>query len=182
LTIQLRRANILSYRSGKSTILKLISRLYDCTEGAILIDGCDIKDFRMSDLRRAMSGLFSLSALQSARKLCNDAPPVLFQDFSIWPLSIEENIGIGDPTNAHDGDKIKEAARLGGAHDMVARLPDGFDTFLDRPVRDYYSALPQGTKTVFGREVNHARMRGVAGLSSTTSTNLSGGQMQRIAL
>lgn len=62
------------------------------------------------------------------------------------------------------------------------RLPEGYGTYLDRPVRDYYTALPEGTKTIFGREVDYGRIRGMGGMSSTTSINLSGGQLQRIAL
>lgn len=54
--------------SGKSTILKLIARLYDPSEGKILIDGIDVKTLRLADLRRAIS--------------------VLFQDYTLFPLSV----------------------------------------------------------------------------------------------
>ena len=54
--------------SGKSTILKLIARLYDPTEGTILINGQDIKSLRMEDLRRAMA--------------------ILFQDYTLFPLTV----------------------------------------------------------------------------------------------
>ena len=54
--------------SGKSTILKLVTRLYDPTEGTILIDGQDIKTLRLEDLRRAMA--------------------ILFQDFTLFPLTV----------------------------------------------------------------------------------------------
>ena len=54
--------------SGKSTILKLLARIYDITEGTILIDGRDIKMFRLADLRRAMA--------------------ILFQDFTLFPLTV----------------------------------------------------------------------------------------------
>ncbi|TFK76612.1 P-loop containing nucleoside triphosphate hydrolase protein [Pluteus cervinus] len=147
--------------SGKSTILKLIARLYDPTEGQILIDDQDISILRLEDLRRAMA--------------------VLFQDFTHFPLSIGDNIGLGDPQHAADEDKIREAARLGGAEEFVDRLPDGFDTYVERPVKDFYSALPEGTSTLFGRPVDHGRLRRMGGMSSR-STGLSGGQMQRIAL
>jgi ABC-type multidrug transport system fused ATPase/permease subunit len=54
--------------SGKSTILKLMARLYDPTEGTILIDGRDIKSLRMEDFRRAMA--------------------ILFQDYTLFPLTV----------------------------------------------------------------------------------------------
>ena len=54
--------------SGKSTILKLMARLYDPTEGTILIDGRDIKTLRMEDFRRAMA--------------------ILFQDYTLFPLTV----------------------------------------------------------------------------------------------
>jgi ABC-type protease/lipase transport system fused ATPase/permease subunit len=75
---------------------------------------------------------------------------------------------------------IEEAARLGGAEDVIKKLPEGFDTYLTRPVQDQYSSLPEGTVTLFGREVNYSEVRGAMGEKSSTS--LSGGQMQRIAL
>ncbi|KAF8151968.1 P-loop containing nucleoside triphosphate hydrolase protein [Mycena galopus ATCC 62051] len=133
--------------SGKSTILKLIARLYDPTEGHIFVNDQDIRTLKLEDLRRATS--------------------VLFQDYTYFPLSIRDNIGLGDPNNAGDDEKIREAATLGGATEFIERLDDGFDTYLDRPVDDIYSSLPQGTKTLFGRPVEYS---------------LSGGQMQRIAL
>ncbi|KAK7064847.1 ABC transporter related protein [Favolaschia claudopus] len=147
--------------SGKSTILKLIARLYDPTEGQIFIDNQDIRTLKLADLRRATS--------------------VLFQDYTYFPLSIKDNIALGDPDTAHDDSKIREAATLGGATDFIERLDDGFDTYLTRPVDDVYSSLPQGTKTLFGRSVQYGGLRGAAGMASHAQ-GLSGGQMQRIAL
>ncbi|KAJ6569472.1 P-loop containing nucleoside triphosphate hydrolase protein [Mycena capillaripes] len=147
--------------SGKSTILKLIARLYDPTEGQILVNDQDIRTLKLADLRRATS--------------------VLFQDYTHFPLSIRDNIALGDPNNAHDDAKIREAATLGGATEFIERLDEGFDTYLDRPVGDVYSSLPQGTKTLFGRSVEYGSIRG-AGKMSSHSKGLSGGQMQRIAL
>ncbi|KAF7340233.1 ABC transporter related protein [Mycena venus] len=147
--------------SGKSTILKLIARLYDPTEGHIFVNDQDIRTLKLADLRRATS--------------------VLFQDYTYFPLSIRDNIALGDPDNAHDDEKIREAATLGGATEFIERLDEGFDTYLDRPVEDIYSSLPQGTKTLFGRSVEYSSIRG-AGNMSSHSKGLSGGQMQRIAL
>ncbi|KAJ8595027.1 P-loop containing nucleoside triphosphate hydrolase protein [Rhizopogon salebrosus TDB-379] len=148
--------------SGKSTILKLVSRIYDPTEGTILIDNRDIKTLRLAHLRAAMS--------------------TLFQDYTHFPLSISDNIALGNPALAHDADKVREAARLGGAEAFVDKLSEGFNTYLDRPVRDYYSDLPEGTTTLFGRPVDFSRVRRAGGLRSSQISSLSGGQMQRLAV
>ncbi|KAH8996475.1 HlyB/MsbA family ABC transporter [Lactarius hatsudake] len=146
--------------SGKSTILKLVARIYDPTEGTILIDGHDIKTLRLADVRRTLA--------------------ILFQDYTHFPLSVRENIALGDPSRAHDDAAVEEAARLGGASELIARLPDGFDTYLERPVRDIYSGIPDGTTTLFGRKVDHGRLRGF--IDAPTDHGLSGGQMQRLAV
>ncbi|KAF8446437.1 P-loop containing nucleoside triphosphate hydrolase protein [Boletus edulis BED1] len=148
--------------SGKSTILKLISRIYDPTEGTIFINDKDIKTLKLADLRRAVS--------------------ILFQDYTHFPLSIKENIALGNPNLAPDDDKIREATRLGGAEEFIDKLPEGFDTYLDRPVRDYYSGLPEGTAMLFGRKVNYNRVRGAGAMRATDKSTLSGGQMQRLAV
>lgn len=144
-----------------------------------MIDGRDIQSLNIQDLRRAIS--------------------VLFQDYTHFPLSvslkisllrfhthsmkqIKENIGIGDPKRAKDENKIREAARLGGAGDFIDQLPNKFDTYLHRPVQDVYSDLPEGTKMLFGRPVDFSAIRGAAYMESTTHTSLSGGQLQRLAL
>nr|GAT45585.1 ABC transporter related protein [Mycena chlorophos] len=157
--------------SGKSTILKLIARLYDPMSGEILINGQDIRTLKLADLRRATS--------------------VLFQDYTHFPLSIKDNIALGDPAAfaALSGDqqhseidaRVHAAARLGGAETFIERLDEGYDTYLERPVEDAYSALPQGTKTLFGRSVEYRGLRSAGGMT-THAINLSGGQMQRIAL
>ncbi|EJF60391.1 hypothetical protein DICSQDRAFT_162011 [Dichomitus squalens LYAD-421 SS1] len=148
--------------SGKSTILKLIARLYDPVEGQILVGGHDIRTLRLHDLRQAIS--------------------VLFQDFTHFPLSIRDNIAVGDPSAATDEDHIRLAARLGGVEEFIEKLPEGFDTYLDRPVRDYHAGLPEGTKTLFGRNVDYSAIRNAGGLKSSSTSALSGGQMQRLAV
>jgi len=96
---------------------------------------------------------------------------------------IGDNIALGSPQSAHDSDKVREAARLGGAEGFVDRLPEGFDSYLDRPVRDYYSGIPDGTKSLFGKPVNFGAVgRAMGGMGSTDSVHLSGGQMQRLAV
>lgn len=76
---------------------------------------------------------------------------------------------------------MEQAAKLGGAYDFITRLPEGFNTYLERPVTDRYSAMPEGTKTLFGREVNLNGVRSAAGMKSS-SNELSGGQRQRLAV
>jgi len=97
---------------------------------------------------------------------------------------VKQNIALGDPSSAFDEDKIIEAAKLGGAHDFITRLPESYDTHLQRPVSDVYCGLPEGTKSLFGREVKYSGLRGrvhAAG-RGPEELGLSGGQMQRIAL
>ena len=77
---------------------------------------------------------------------------------------------------------MRLAAHLAGAEEMVDKLPDGFDTFLERPVEDEYSTAAEGTKTLMGRVVNYDSLREAAGIKKWTSSKLSGGQMQRLAV
>lgn len=144
--------------SGKSTILKLIARVYDPTEGEILIDGKDIRTLRLRDLRETLA--------------------VMFQDHTLFPLSIKDNIGYGDPANAWDVDAVEAAARLAGI-DFEHKFTNGLDTYINHPVRDHYSELPEGTQSLFGREISFKTLK--AGMSSRDIA-LSGGQTQKIAV
>ncbi|KAI0716184.1 HlyB/MsbA family ABC transporter [Cerioporus squamosus] len=148
--------------AGKSTILKLIVRLYDPQEGQILIDGHDIRTLKLSDLRQAIS--------------------VLFQDYTHFPLSIRDNIALGDPTGNKDDGRVRLAARLGGAESLIDKLPDGFDTFLEKPSVDQLCGPPEGFKTVLGKAFDICAVRDAAGIRASTTTELSGGQMQRLAV
>lgn len=96
--------------AGKSTIINLISRLYDVNEGAIRIDGVDVRDASMADLRSQIG-----MVLQE---------PYLFQG------SIAENIAYAKP-DARPEDIIR-AAKMANAHDFIAKLPDGYDTVIGR--------------------------------------------------
>lgn len=94
--------------SGKTTIINLLTRFYDVTDGKIFLDGHDLRDYRMEDLREAFG--------------------VVLQDTSLFEASIKENIsyGQGDATM----EQIKEAARLAGADSFIERLPQGYETIL----------------------------------------------------
>ncbi|RPD56235.1 P-loop containing nucleoside triphosphate hydrolase protein [Lentinus tigrinus ALCF2SS1-7] len=148
--------------SGKSTILKLATRLYDPEEGEIFFGGHDIRTLKLYDLRQAIS--------------------VLFQDYTLFPLSIRDNIAMGDPATAHDDDRVRLAARLAGAESFVDKLPDGFNTYLEPPVSTEYSSIPEGQTFFTGRKVNYNGLREAAGVKSTEAAALSGGQMQRLAV
>lgn len=103
--------------SGKSTIIKLINRLYNPTSGELLVDGQPMNSYRISNMRQATADLN--------------------QDHSLYPLSIRENIGLGYPAHVSDLDMIKRAAKLGGSYNFIEKLEAGFDTTL-QPVRTAY--------------------------------------------
>jgi ATP-binding cassette subfamily B protein IrtB len=94
--------------SGKTSILKLVSRLYDYDEGCILIDGYDIKSV-------APASLFSKIA-------------IVFQEVTLFNTSILENIRIGN-SQASD-EEVKKAARLANCEDFIEKLPDGYHTLV----------------------------------------------------
>ncbi|KAG1759101.1 P-loop containing nucleoside triphosphate hydrolase protein [Suillus occidentalis] len=144
--------------SGKSTILNLISRIYDPIEGTIFIDNHDIKTLKLADLRTAMS--------------------ILFQDFTCFPLSIRENIGLGNPTLANDNDKIREAARLGGAEEFIDEMVDGFNSYIDFPVGIHRAEIPPMAS---GRRADFSALDNAEGLPPRR-LGLSGGQRQRLAV
>jgi len=96
--------------AGKSTLVKLLLRLYDPTEGEILYGGVDLRDMDPDDLRRRVGAVF--------------------QDFVRYQFTAAENIGLGSPEHIHDRSRIEEAARQGGAAELVEALPDRYDTVL----------------------------------------------------
>jgi subfamily B ATP-binding cassette protein MsbA len=92
--------------AGKSTLINLIPRFYDVTEGAILIDGHDIKTVRLADLRGAIG--------------------MVPQETTLFGGTIRENIAYGK-LDAGD-DEIETAARAAHAHEFIRDFPDGYDT------------------------------------------------------
>ncbi|SNU07950.1 ATP-binding cassette, subfamily B [Lachnospiraceae bacterium] len=100
--------------AGKSTLVNLISRLYDVNEGTIRIDGTDVKDLSLSDLRRNVA--------------------MVSQDTYIFMGSVASNISYGNK-EASRADIIR-AAKLASAHDFISRLPDGYDTIVGASGKD----------------------------------------------
>ncbi|MBO4864233.1 MAG: ABC transporter ATP-binding protein [Eubacterium sp.] len=94
--------------AGKSTLVNLISRLYDVNEGTIRIDGTDVKDLALSDLRKNVA--------------------MVSQDTYIFMGSVAKNIAYGNE-NASRADIIR-AAKLASAHEFISKLPDGYDTII----------------------------------------------------
>lgn len=93
---------------GKSTLINLIPRLYDVTNGQILIDGHNIKDLTFSSLRRSMA--------------------LVSQSVTLFDDTISNNIGFGDPTATQA--EIIDAAKASDAHDFITALPEGYNTRL----------------------------------------------------
>lgn len=94
--------------AGKTTIINLLTRFYDIDSGSILLDGHDLRDYRMEDLRQAFG--------------------VVLQDTALFAESIRDNIRYGKP-DADDTEVIR-AAQTAGADAFIRRLPHGYDTVL----------------------------------------------------
>ena len=100
--------------------------------------------------------------------------------FDTW--QVKDNIALGDPQNAHNEARIREAARLGGAEECIDKMAKGFDTYLDRPVRDTWY-IPSSSKTKSGRKIDYDLVReAIGGVWNKDSINLSGGELQRLAV
>ena len=92
--------------------MKLLGRLYDPDEGQILIDGRDVREYDPVELRREFG--------------------VMFQDYAAYQVSAGENIGVGNVDRAEDEIAIADAAERAGADDVMAKLPDGYETTLGK--------------------------------------------------
>ena len=94
--------------AGKTTLINLLTRFYDVQEGAILLDGHDLRDYRMADLRSAFG--------------------VVLQDTALFGESIRDNISYGKENVPLES--IRKAAVQAGADAFIRRLPKGYDTVL----------------------------------------------------
>ena len=97
---------------GKTTIVKLLTRLYDPLEGQILLDGVDLREYDLDDLYREIA--------------------VIFQDFMRYEMSARENIAVGEVDGIARMDALEVAARKSMATDVINRLPHGYDQMLGR--------------------------------------------------
>ncbi|NCC33430.1 MAG: ABC transporter ATP-binding protein, partial [Chloroflexia bacterium] len=98
--------------AGKTTLIKLLTRLYDPTEGQILLDGVDLRAYNLEELRASIG--------------------VIFQDFVRYQASARDNIGFGQIEELANESRIRLAAERGGADEVIAPLPQGYDTILGR--------------------------------------------------
>jgi ATP-binding cassette subfamily B protein len=94
--------------SGKSTVARLLLRFYDPQRGTVAIDGVDVRDVAVHDVRRAVG--------------------VVFEDTLLFHDTVAANIAFADPTA--DRERIEAASRLAGAHDFVVDLPNGYETLI----------------------------------------------------
>ncbi len=99
--------------SGKTTMIKLLSRLYDPTEGQILLNGIDIRKFDYCEYRK----LFS----------------IIFQDFSLFSFSIAQNVAASEE---YDAEKVRGCLERAGFGERLAQLSDGIETVIDKEWED----------------------------------------------
>jgi ATP-binding cassette subfamily B protein len=97
---------------GKTTVVKLITRLYDPTEGQILLDGVDLREYSLEDLHRHIG--------------------VIFQDFMRFEMTARENIAVGRVDRPHQQSDIESAAHKSLADTVITKLADGYDQMLGR--------------------------------------------------
>lgn len=106
--------------SGKSTLLSLIPRFYDVSQGRVTIDGVDVRDLHLTDLRRNIG--------------------LVFQESFLFSNTVAANIAFGQPNATPE--QIERAARIAAAHDFIADLPRGYETV----VGEYGSNLSGGQR------------------------------------
>jgi ATP-binding cassette subfamily B protein len=102
--------------AGKTTLVKLLTRLYDPDEGRILLDGRDLRDYDLDELRASMG--------------------VIFQDFVRYNLTAADNIAVGRISERDDRARIVRAAVQSQADGVIARLPGGYDQMIGKRFRN----------------------------------------------
>jgi ATP-binding cassette subfamily B protein len=94
--------------SGKTTVARLVPRFYDVDEGRVMLDGVDVRELRLHDLRRAIG--------------------IVFEDTFLFTETVRDNIAFADPEAPME--RVRRAARLAGADEFVVELPEGYDTLV----------------------------------------------------
>lgn len=102
--------------AGKTTLVKLLTRLYDPVEGRILLDGRDLRDYDLDDLRASIG--------------------VIFQDFVHYNLTAGDNIAVGRIGARDDRERIVRAATRAQADEVVGRLRAGYDQMIGKRFRN----------------------------------------------
>ncbi|MDZ7317263.1 MAG: ABC transporter ATP-binding protein/permease [candidate division KSB1 bacterium] len=98
--------------AGKTTLIKLLCRLYDPDDGVIRIDGVDLREFAVQDLRRQIA--------------------VVFQDFARYHMTIGDNIWFGDVFRDRKAEELEAAAQAAGLDEALRRMPKGLETLLGK--------------------------------------------------
>src|SRR5919107_2969159 len=98
--------------AGKTTIVKLLARLYDPTEGRILLDGYDLREYELADLRRHIG--------------------VIFQDYIRYQMTVAQNVAVGNIDEKENRDQIVTASKKSLADRLVERLPGQYDQALGK--------------------------------------------------
>ncbi|HEX8626784.1 MAG TPA: ABC transporter ATP-binding protein [Catenuloplanes sp.] len=110
--------------AGKSTVVKLVARLYEPQRGRLTWDGVDLRELDLGELRRGISAVF--------------------QDFMAYDLTAAENLAVGDLAALDDPARLRVAATRAGVHEALARLPLGYDTTLSRMFHPDIGPAPGG--------------------------------------
>ena len=100
---------------GKTTIVKLLTRLYDPSEGQVLLDGVDLREYDLEDLYREIG--------------------VIFQDFMRYEMTARENIAVGRIEQIENLELLRQSAQKSMADEVVGKLPAGFDQMLGQALR-----------------------------------------------
>jgi ATP-binding cassette, subfamily B, bacterial len=98
--------------AGKTTLVKLLARLYDPAEGRILLDGIDLREYDLNELRTQIG--------------------VIFQDFIRYQMPVNQNIAVGNITEVTNAELIQTSSKQSLAHPVVERLPNKYEQMLGR--------------------------------------------------
>ena len=102
--------------AGKTTLVKLLTRLYDPTEGRVLLDGYDLREYDIAELRSKLG--------------------VIFQDFVRYNFTVSDNVAVGDIAARHDQLRIRRAANRAEADQLISKLANGYQQMIGKRFRD----------------------------------------------